>query len=76
MKRNSIAAIIRKVQFITFRSQFYPSRHIRLVRKAAVNEINRLEAGETLPKIDMKKESDKFLAAIKTICEDYERRTS
>jgi hypothetical protein len=71
MKRHSITAIIEKVQILTVDNAFTgKTNQILLIRKAAVNEIIRLNV-EELPEIDMKKESEKFLESVKTICEDY-----
>jgi hypothetical protein len=75
MKRHSITAILDRMQTLTIRSlrEEYNEpgiRKLNRIRKAAVNEIIRLHA-EELPEIDMKKESEKFLESVKTICEDY-----
>jgi hypothetical protein len=76
MKRHSITAILDRMQTLTIRllREEYNEpgiRKLNRIRKAAVNEIIRLHAEETLPEIDMKKESEKFLESVKTICEDY-----
>jgi hypothetical protein len=89
MKQYNLTSIIGKVQRLSILSDRLTNdfskktikenadlhyRYLILIRKAAVNEIIRFNA-EELPEIDMKKESEKFLESVKTICEDYIKTT-
>jgi hypothetical protein len=76
MKRNSITAIIDKCMQLTIRCSFNGLQKLNIsrIKKAAVNEIIRLNAEESMERIagiDFQSGVDDFLGAVKTICDEY-----
>jgi hypothetical protein len=79
MKRKSITAIVDKCMQLTIRICFEPGNHkqiITRIKKAAVNEILRLQAEETpsydpIAGIDFKTGVGGLFDAVKKITDDY-----
>lgn len=79
MKRNSITAIIGKVQLLTMDVILHPRKERKLsyhskIRRAAVNEIIRLNAEESMERIagiDFQSGVDGLFEACKKITDDY-----
>jgi hypothetical protein len=98
MKRNSITEIVRKAQLLSVKAERLTTsfknstllknaipyiKYIRLINKAAVNEILRLEAADlkaseptNVATLDMEAGSVSLLDSVKVICEEFNDKIS